>query len=67
MNGVLKGGRNLPIIALVQITYYKLVEYFVKRKVEAHRKLVAKGQKFTDDFNRCCYVNFEKANSHQVH
>ena len=32
MNRVLKSGRNLPITRLVQMTYYKLVEYFVKQK-----------------------------------
>ena len=61
-----EGGRNLAIIALVQVTYYKLVEYFVKRKTKAHRKLVVKRQEFTNDFNICRYANSEKASSHQV-
>ena len=44
VNGVLKGGRNLPITRLVQMTYYKLVEYFVKQKAEVDRKFVMRGK-----------------------
>ena len=34
INGVLKGARMLPINALAQITFYKCVNYFEKRKEE---------------------------------
>ena len=37
-NIVLKGARNLPIIALVQLTFFRLNSYFVvKRKQGANR------------------------------
>ncbi|XP_038688797.1 uncharacterized protein LOC119987957 [Tripterygium wilfordii] len=34
-NSVLKGGRFLPITALVQLTFYRCNKYFVKRRIEA--------------------------------
>lgn len=30
LNNVVKGARNLPITALVEMTFYKLVAYFFK-------------------------------------
>ncbi|XP_038721994.1 uncharacterized protein LOC120014144 [Tripterygium wilfordii] len=36
-NSVLKGGRFLPITALVQLTFYRCNKYFVKRRIEAEQ------------------------------
>ncbi|XP_038693778.1 uncharacterized protein LOC119991504 [Tripterygium wilfordii] len=36
-NSVLKGGRFLPITALVQLTFYRCNKYFVKRRMEAEQ------------------------------
>ena len=38
-NIVLKGARSLPIIALVQLTYFRLNDYFVARKEQGANKL----------------------------
>ena len=48
------------------MTYYKLVEYFVKQKGEAHRKLIVEEQEFIDDFNKSWCANSKKASSHQI-
>ena len=46
-NGVLKGARGLPIAALVQFTWSKLVEYFHDRYKEYHYEL-SKGKKWSE-------------------
>ncbi|CAK8577562.1 unnamed protein product [Lathyrus sativus] len=46
MNSVLKATRNLPIIALVKSTYYRLGSLFGKRGHD-WTKLLASGQTFT--------------------
>ena len=38
-NGVLKGARGLPIVALVEFTWNKLVQYFHNRRKEYHYEL----------------------------
>ncbi|KAL0310539.1 UNVERIFIED_CONTAM: hypothetical protein Sangu_2348600 [Sesamum angustifolium] len=41
VNGVLKGARRLPIVAIVQITFHRSVRYFLERKTRCHRMLNA--------------------------
>lgn len=65
INGVLKGGRNLPITALVQMTFFKLVEYFVCRSRKVHEQ-VTSGQVYTDDLVKSMTANNLVASSHQV-
>ena len=38
-NSVLKGARNLPIIALVQLTFFRFNSYFVARREQGANKL----------------------------
>ena len=38
-NSVLKGARNLPIIALVQLTFFRLNSYFVARREQGAKRL----------------------------
>ncbi|KAL0008632.1 hypothetical protein SO802_010134 [Lithocarpus litseifolius] len=40
-NGILKSARNLPIIALVELTYYYCVAYFTDRYTKARAKVTA--------------------------
>ncbi|KAL0337355.1 UNVERIFIED_CONTAM: hypothetical protein Scaly_2010600 [Sesamum calycinum] len=41
VNGVLKGARRLPIVAIVQITFHRSVRYFLERTTRCHRMLNA--------------------------
>lgn len=36
LNNIVKGAKNLPITALVEMTFYKLVAYFCKPREVAH-------------------------------
>ncbi|XP_025627850.1 uncharacterized protein [Arachis hypogaea] len=36
INSMLKGARNLPVLALVRATYYRLNELFMRKSVETH-------------------------------
>ncbi|RYR72148.1 hypothetical protein Ahy_A02g006355 [Arachis hypogaea] len=36
INSVLKGAQNLPVLALVRATYYRLNEIFTRKSAEAH-------------------------------
>ncbi|XP_030939836.1 uncharacterized protein LOC115964716 [Quercus lobata] len=45
-NGVLKSARNLPITALVELTYYRCVAYFVDRYTKACAEVTA-GERIT--------------------
>ena len=45
-NGVLKGARGLPIAALVEFTWNKLVQYFHDRRKEYHYEL-SEGKKWS--------------------
>ena len=40
-NGILKSARNLPITALVKLTYYRCVAYFADRYTKARAKVTA--------------------------
>ena len=46
-NGVLKGARGLPIAAMVEFTWSKLVEYFHDRHKEYHYEL-SEGKKWSE-------------------
>ena len=46
-NGVLKGARGLPIAAMVEFTWSKLVEYFHNQHKEYHYEL-SKGKKWSE-------------------
>ena len=39
INGVLKGARMLPIIAFVQLTFYRCVSYFDTRRGEIRARM----------------------------
>ncbi|KAK4391333.1 hypothetical protein Sango_2196600 [Sesamum angolense] len=41
VNGVLKGARRLPIVAIVQITFHRSVRYFLERTTRCYRMLNA--------------------------
>ena len=43
-NGVLKGARNLPITALVQLTFFRLNSYFVARREQGANRLTSDEQ-----------------------
>ncbi|QHO56105.1 uncharacterized protein [Arachis hypogaea] len=38
INSVLKGARNLPVLALVRATYYRLNELFVRKSAESYER-----------------------------
>ncbi|XP_015961255.1 uncharacterized protein LOC107485255 [Arachis duranensis] len=38
INSVLKGAHNLPVLALVRATYYRLNELFTRKSAEAHER-----------------------------
>ena len=40
-NGVLKGARKLPIIALVQLTFYRVNNYFIVRREHGESRLAS--------------------------
>ena len=43
-NSVLKGPRSLPVIALVQLTFFKLNSYFVTRREQGCNRLTSDQQ-----------------------
>ena len=43
-NNVLKGARNLPITALVQLTFFRLNSYFVARRENCANRLASDEQ-----------------------
>ena len=51
-NGVLKGARDLPIAALVEFTWSKLIEYFHNQNKEI-TSLLMEGQKWSTSENVC--------------
>ena len=53
-NGVLKGARNLPITTLVQLTFYRVNNYFTIIREHGESRL-ASGEEFTPyiDVKRC--------------
>ncbi|XP_027338388.1 uncharacterized protein LOC113852360 [Abrus precatorius] len=65
VNKVFKGARNIPITALVKVTYGCLVEYFVKRGEEAIFDL-HNGNMFCRTVMLQIQKNQQEASSHQV-
>ena len=61
-NGVLKGARNLPITALVQLTFYN---YFTVRR-EHDESRHASGEEFTPYIDVKIKAKVVKAGSHEV-
>ncbi|RYQ96782.1 hypothetical protein Ahy_B08g092656 [Arachis hypogaea] len=47
INSVLKGARNLPVTALVKVTFYRLNELFTRKRTEAEARINA-GHVFSD-------------------
>ena len=65
INKILKGAWNFPITALVKCTYYRMVEYFVRRSSQAATEAQA-GQRFCTKLVEVMHRNQEDACSHQV-
>uniref|UniRef100_A0A2N9FH42 SWIM-type domain-containing protein n=1 Tax=Fagus sylvatica TaxID=28930 RepID=A0A2N9FH42_FAGSY len=64
-NGVLKGARNLPITAMVEFIYFKLVHYFNDRRVKTQAQL-SSGQAFSTHAMEIFQKWSEKASLHHV-
>ncbi|RVW38957.1 hypothetical protein CK203_073628 [Vitis vinifera] len=64
-NGVLKGARNLPIIALVQLTFYRVNSYFTVRREHGANRLTS-GEEFTPYIDTKIKAKVVKAGSHEV-
>ena len=63
-NGVLKGARSLPIIAMVQYIFFKLVSYFDNRRNQTQAQL-DDGQVFSKYATDIFEKNKEKATKHR--
>ena len=64
-NGVLKGARNLPITALVQLTFYWVNNYFTVRR-EHGANWLASSEEFTPHIDTRIKAKVVKAGSHEV-
>nr|CAN61286.1 hypothetical protein VITISV_028650 [Vitis vinifera] len=64
-NGVLKGARNLPITALVQLTFYRVNSYFTVRQEHGASRL-ASGEEFTPHIDAKIKAKVVKAGAHEV-
>ncbi|RVX13203.1 hypothetical protein CK203_017957 [Vitis vinifera] len=64
-NGVFKGARNLPITALVQLTFYRVNSYFIVRQEHGTSRL-ASGEEFTPHIDAKIKAKVVKAGSHKV-
>uniref|UniRef100_A0A2N9IWN4 Zinc finger PMZ-type domain-containing protein n=1 Tax=Fagus sylvatica TaxID=28930 RepID=A0A2N9IWN4_FAGSY len=64
-NGVLKGASNLPITAMVEFIYFKLVHYFNDRRVKTQAQLTS-GQAFSTHAMEIFQKWSEKASLHHV-
>ncbi|XP_029146891.1 uncharacterized protein [Arachis hypogaea] len=56
INSVLKGARNLPITALVKVTFYRLNELFTRKRAEAKPRITA-GHVFSELVTSKLHVN----------
>ena len=65
INKVLKGCRNLPITALVKVTYSRCREYFIQRGRRATKEL-SEGQHYCSKIMQAIIKNQEEACSHIV-
>ena len=66
VNNVLKGVRNLPISPIVQATYYRSTELFVKRGSEA-QAMMASGKIYSDKVLDNLAKERTISNTHQVY
>ena len=64
-NGVLKGARNLPIIALVQLIFYWVNSYFTVRREYGVNRL-ASSKEFTSYIDAKIKAKVVKVGSHEV-
>ncbi|RVX01849.1 hypothetical protein CK203_019342 [Vitis vinifera] len=64
-NGVLKGARNLPITALVQLTFYWVNSYFTVRREHGASRL-ASGEEFTPHIDAKIKAKVVKVGAHEV-
>ena len=65
INGVLKGARMLPFTTLMEVTFYRCVTYFKKRRVEV-RARIANGDMYII-YVMTKVANYEtKASGHSV-
>jgi hypothetical protein len=65
MNSVLKGTRDLPIMALVKSIYYKLMDLFVQRE-KRWNIVLNSGQAYTEKCMKLINEVVKKSNSHRV-
>ena len=64
-NSVLKRAHNLPITALVQLTFFRLNSYFVVRKEHCANRL-ASNEEYTPCADAKIKANVVKAGSHEI-
>ena len=64
-NGVLKGAHNLPITDLVQLTFYRVNNYFIVKREHGEIRL-ASGEEFTPYMDVKIKAKVVKAGSHEV-
>lgn len=64
-NSMLKGAPNLPITALVQLTFYRVNNYFTIRQKHGASRL-ASGEEFTPYVDAKIKARFVKGGSHEV-
>ena len=64
-NCVLKGAHNLPITALVQLTFYRVNSYFTVRREHGASRL-ALGEEFTPHIDAKIKAKVVKTGSHEV-
>ena len=64
-NSVLKGARSLPVIALVQLTFFRLNSYFVARRGQVTNKL-ASDEQYTPYVDAKIKARVVKAGSFEI-
>ena len=64
-NSVLKGARNLPITALVQLTFFRLNSYFIARKEQSYN-ILASDEQYTPYVDAKIKANVVKARSLEI-
>ena len=64
-NGVMKGARFLPVAAIVELTFYRVNKWFVKKR-EIVRQRLASNYTYTPYIERKIEANRCKARYHNV-
>ena len=64
-NYVMKGVRFLPLATLVEFTFYRINDYFVKRR-ETSSACMTGGHMYTSHATKIIIKNTEKANFHEI-